>query len=327
MTDHNVSEIDVSVLIAVWNAEDTIGRAIQSVLDQKDVSVEVFVIDDCSTDATVDVAETFSKDNAHVHVLRQISNGGPAKARNAGLNRALGTFVTVLDSDDYMKEGRLAQLLNIATGRNYDFVGDDLLRLDQDRQNAVPQRLWSTKSIGHQDMDLTFFIKANMTTANGSRGELGFLKPLMNRSFLEANGLRYDERMRLGEDYQLYAAALACGARFCLTDPAGYIAVMREGSLSSVHSTRDLHALVEADIGLLDSYDLSIDETNTLKAHVLDTRKRWLWLRLIDAVKGRDALDALRCFVVDPHVSVFLLGKLFEQVLLRSGLRRELPRG
>jgi hypothetical protein len=83
------------------------------------------------------------------------------------------------------------------------------------------------------------------------RKELGYLKPLIRRSFLDHHGLRYDEGLRLGEDYALYARALAAGARFLLVPTAGYVAVERADSLSARHNRRDLEALRNSDRELM----------------------------------------------------------------------------
>ena len=73
--------IDVTFLIAAFNAEETIARAIGSALAQEGVGVEVLVIDDCSTDATAAIAESFPDER--VRVIRLGDNRGPGGARNA----------------------------------------------------------------------------------------------------------------------------------------------------------------------------------------------------------------------------------------------------
>ena len=76
-------------------------------------------------------------------------------------------------------------------------------------------------------MDFGFFIDSNISRASRMRRELGFLKPLVRRSMLEKYGLTYDEGMRLGEDYDLYARALSLGAKMRLIPWTGYVSVMR----------------------------------------------------------------------------------------------------
>ena len=75
---------DVTFVIAAYNAEATLDRAIASAIAQRDVTVEVIVVDDKSSDMTLDVARSFPEDVVRVVALGQ--NRGPGGARNAGLD-------------------------------------------------------------------------------------------------------------------------------------------------------------------------------------------------------------------------------------------------
>lgn len=318
---------DVSVIIAAWNARSTLPRAIESVLAQKTATCEVIVIDDASTDDTLACAQSFADKHQNVLALANPVNGGPAVARNLGLSQASGTYVTVLDSDDFLEPDRLSRLIESAKANEADFLADDLLRVIESNLEGERSRLLGDQTIGLQQIDLEQFILGNLTTANGSRGEMGFLKPLMSRQFLNQHKICYDENMRLGEDYMLYAEALAKGARFFLTDPMGYVAVMRADSLSGRHSAKDLGALVAADLAIKERYDLSETAARALQQHLIDTKKRWQWMRLIEAVKAKDIPTCLKCFTDTPAVSLHLLGQLAQQLFLRTGRKVGLLNG
>ena len=98
-----MSAPDASVVIAAYNAEDTIRRAIRSALAQNDVAVEVIVADDCSTDATRETVTALGM--AAVRLVALDGNKGPGGARNAGFAAARGRWIAVLDSDDTMRPG------------------------------------------------------------------------------------------------------------------------------------------------------------------------------------------------------------------------------
>lgn len=314
----NQSRPDVAIIIAAWNAEDTLGRAIDSLLLQEGVSLEIIVVDDASTDGTLVCAQSFAARDPRITVLTQDENAGPAAARNRALEMVTARYVTPLDSDDFMEQGRLVKLTEIAMQGGWDLVGDDLFKVDETSVNGPRRRLWSQTDIGTVPITFSEFIRGNLSSAHGGRCELGFLKPLISVGFLNLNILRYDENMRLGEDYVFYATALLQGARFCLTDPTGYIAVTRANSLSGDHGAHELGALVRADCMLLNLPSLGNDERDALQAHYIETLKKWHWMRLIDAVKARQLLPALQCFVAPPAVVLSLLGLLGKQVVLRS---------
>ncbi len=99
----------VSVVIPAFNAERTIRRAIASALRQDDVELEVLVVDDCSSDRTVE--EALAIGDTRVRVIRQERNAGVSAARNAGVHAATGTLIAFLDADDEWLPGKLRQQL------------------------------------------------------------------------------------------------------------------------------------------------------------------------------------------------------------------------
>jgi glycosyltransferase involved in cell wall biosynthesis len=88
----------VSVVVPVYNGERTIGKAVDALLAQTLArgSCEIIVVDDCSTDGTRGV---LAKYGSRIRLVRQARNGGPGKARNAGLGAATGEIVAFTDSD------------------------------------------------------------------------------------------------------------------------------------------------------------------------------------------------------------------------------------
>jgi len=94
----------VSVIIPAYNAENYIEKAIQSVLEQTYPNFEVIVIDDNSTDRTVDVVREFRDERIKLLVNEQ--NMGPSYSRNRGIIEAKGEWIALLDSDDWWDKDR-----------------------------------------------------------------------------------------------------------------------------------------------------------------------------------------------------------------------------
>jgi glycosyltransferase involved in cell wall biosynthesis len=95
--------IRVSAIIPVYNGAATIGRAIESVLSQQFGGLEVIVVDDGSTDSTIEVLENWG---TRLKVVRR-ANGGPSAARNTGARIAEGEYLAFLDADDEWLPGKL----------------------------------------------------------------------------------------------------------------------------------------------------------------------------------------------------------------------------
>lgn len=104
MADRLQTPPRVTVVIAAWNAETTILRAIDSALAQT-VPVEVVVVDDRSTDDTRALAEGRASCDPRLTVLSQAENGGPSAARNRAIAESHAPWIAVLDSDDWMEPG------------------------------------------------------------------------------------------------------------------------------------------------------------------------------------------------------------------------------
>jgi glycosyltransferase involved in cell wall biosynthesis len=94
-----VNVAKVSVIIPTYNRAHVIGRSIQSALDQTYRDFEILVVDDGSTDGTLDAVKPFLQ-HAQVRYLRHENNKGHQAARNTGLKNASGEYIAFLDSDD-----------------------------------------------------------------------------------------------------------------------------------------------------------------------------------------------------------------------------------
>lgn len=89
-----------TVIIPCFNAARVLPAAVDSVVAQGDIGVEIVLVDDCSTDETREVARSLAGRYANITVLAHAANAGPGPARNTGLRRARGEFVCFLDADD-----------------------------------------------------------------------------------------------------------------------------------------------------------------------------------------------------------------------------------
>ncbi|WP_151720690.1 glycosyltransferase family 2 protein [Gemmobacter serpentinus] len=102
----------VSIIMPSYNNAEWIARSIHSVLSQSSVNVELIVVDDGSTDHSVSVARAIAADHPNVRVISLLRNFGCYYARNIGVTRARGTYVTIVDSDDIITPDRILRQLN-----------------------------------------------------------------------------------------------------------------------------------------------------------------------------------------------------------------------
>ena len=247
-------------------------------------------------------------------VRRLPSNLGPAAARNRALEISTAPFVAILDGDDFFQPGRMGKLL--AHAGDFDFIADIILEVSG--TGALHPMMFKGEFEPWR-LDFATFVNGNSTRRGQGRNELGYFKPLMRRAFLDQYKLRYDERLRLGEDYALYAKALAFGAKFLVTPAFGYVSQPRPDSLSARHTKQDLEKLRDVDKELASITALSDRDRRALRGHYRSVDGRVQWLGVIDAFKRRDPTGFLWPFVRSPDVSFFLARKLLGEALQRSG--------
>ena len=90
----------VSIITPTFNSEAFIIETIRSVQEQTYQNWELIIVDDCSKDRTVEFIQGHAMKDQRIHLLLMDCNGGPAQARNKGINFASGKYMTFLDADD-----------------------------------------------------------------------------------------------------------------------------------------------------------------------------------------------------------------------------------
>jgi glycosyltransferase involved in cell wall biosynthesis len=128
-----MQELNLSIIVPAYNVEDYIGDCLESFIPLKDHLIEVIVVNDGSTDGTVEIVKTFADKFSNFKLLEQ-PNQGASAARNLGLSEAKGKYVFFCDSDDYVDANELIVFLNktlekeldisIANGKN--LVGEEI---------------------------------------------------------------------------------------------------------------------------------------------------------------------------------------------------------
>jgi len=236
----------VSVITANFNGAAHLPAAIGSVLAQTLDGLELIVVDDRSTDASVAViAEAASRD-ARVRLILQDRNAGPGAARNRAIAAARGRFIAILDSDDLMTPDRLQRLVARATTDGADIVADNLLAFDDGAPAKTGRPFLDPKWFdAPRWVSLAEVIGSSCMYAR--RPGLGYLKPLIGAAALATSGVRYDESLRIGEDYDFLLRLLAKGLRLRLEPEAGYRYRRHPASASHVMAEDHVRAMLRAD--------------------------------------------------------------------------------
>ena len=234
-----------TVIIAAWQAEETLAKSVNSALAQGAVVGEIVVVDDASADGTAAVAERAAAQDPRVKLVRLAQNSGPAAARNAALDIARNDWIVVLDADDTMMPGRLLRMIAFAEDKSADIVVDGITFTSPHGQVQSTPELAFPGTPSRAAWGVTDYICGNRL--HKDRLSLGFLKPIFRRSFIEENRLRYDESLRNGEDFHFVLAALTQNAKLWFLEEPGYLYTKRAGSISNRLNLDHARALERAD--------------------------------------------------------------------------------
>ncbi|WP_119255170.1 glycosyltransferase family 2 protein [Shinella zoogloeoides] len=289
-----MTEPDVSIVIAAYNAADTIQRAIRSALAQEGVTVEVIVADDCSADTTRETVAAL--DAPAVRLVALGSNKGPGGARNAGFAAARGRWIAVLDSDDTMRPDRLRRMIDAAERQGAVVAVDNLEVLHGDGRSTrmFPRDLLAASPL----LTLPAFIDSNRIFRDTHN--FGYMKPVFHRAFLEGNHLAYDEALRIGEDYLLLATVLAAGGRCAVVPEAGYLYHIRETSISRVLHLHHVEAMLAGDRRFLARFPLQGEAMAAQRRRTRSLEEARAFLSLVSHLKNRSLGPALKVALGDP---------------------------
>ena len=186
---------DVSIIIPVYNVQAFFDKCICSVLEQTLQSIEIILVDDGSTDQSGILCDAYAARDERIKVIH-IQNGGPARARNQGIQLARGKYIGFVDADDYVAPQMFECLYKLVEQTDSDIaicgysieIAGDVYPVKMD---FVP--LYSGKEEIKEQLIQRYY------TGNNS-GLYSMWNKLFRRSFLVSNNLKIDEALRRGED-------------------------------------------------------------------------------------------------------------------------------
>lgn len=186
-----VNAIKYSVIIPVYNREATLSRCLDSLLCQNREDIQILVIDDGSRDGSGQIGLRYAADHECVTYIRQ-ENAGVSAARNTGLDRAEGTYVLFVDSDDYVTEDYFSVLDAAEAREDWNVL-------------VFGERIQS----GNDADQVNWFSRLEAMTSTEERLQFLFLcrvvMQIHNKCFrneqVQEMKLRFDEDLSCGEDF------------------------------------------------------------------------------------------------------------------------------
>ena len=260
--------IDVSFAVACYNAGAYLEPAIRSALAQQDVTLEVLIVDDGSSDGSREV--------------------GPAGARNVALKAMRGRWYAILDADDLLLPDRSRRLLDLAAKRSADMVADNPTEFGEGISESPMFDLAPKEGDALLDLD-RYFLDSRLF---GPRPGPGYLKPMIRRDAMLRAGLSYNEELQIGEDDELVIRALIAGLRYAVADYSGYRYRKHASSISHRLSLDHLNRMIAAEETIATLLPDDVRTSPAYRGRRSALRRAAAFTRSIEALKRRAPLAA-----------------------------------
>lgn len=221
--------VKVSIIIPVYNAGAYIASTIRSIQVQTYSDWEIIAVDDCSNDNSEEVILSFH--DSRIHYFRQKRNGGPALARNTGIDYAQGTYLAFVDSDDTINALFLEKMVSTAEEGMADVVWCNYYEV-YDGIPKLQSHGFSGVTPIHQHENLTFFYDAHV-------GIGSMCNKLYRKSFIEQYRLRINPNRYHGEDWEFNLCVFRNNPKvIAIEDPLyNYIRQNMQSVVSSYHAS------------------------------------------------------------------------------------------
>ena len=233
--NNSPSTCAVSVIVPMYNAEKYIGECLESILNQTLQNFEVILVNDCATDNSRQVAETYlEKFGGRLKIYDNRKNSGVSATRNRGLLLSRGEYVFFMDSDDLLLLNGLEDMYTLAKKYDVDFINcPKMYEMTEDGKTLKVQPITQRKNIVANkefilDDDLAWRV-------NGLLKDIFYYGPprrFLRRDFLIENEIFFPESLRHAEDQSWTHGLLLCAKKILHVSRAWYLIRLTANSLS-----------------------------------------------------------------------------------------------
>ena len=229
---------DISIIMPLYNAKKYLKLAIDSILNQTHRNIEVVVVDDCSTDGSLELCRELYGHDERVRILQQPQNMGPGEARNTGIRNARGKYIAFADSDDEILPDTLGKLFDLAEKYNADVVhSTHSIFTIPDENGVMSLEMLPSGADDENTLIVPVLMDQNapkeITLLDGDRSQRfeNWLKHNYNwvlwtklfcRSFLESHAISFG-KMKMAEDMIFCLECLMQAENYLIMPGGGYI--------------------------------------------------------------------------------------------------------
>lgn len=213
----------ISIIIPVYNAENSLTQSIKSVLTQSFDDIELILIDDGSVDNSAKIIDQYASKNEKVIAIHQ-PNKGVSKARNVGIEKASGKWIYFLDSDDWIEPDYLLNFINNAEG--FDLIIQGFTKEYENMPEKQNITFCPIQSL--QNYEVIEMLQHRKDAHNGY-----LWHRLFKRSIIEENHIRFVEGCNFAEDGLFFLQYMKFVEKTNILNTLGHHYTIRQTSLTS----------------------------------------------------------------------------------------------
>ncbi len=226
----------LSIVIPVYNIENYIHVSLNSLLMQDDDDFEIIIVNDGSTDKSVDVARDIFKSRKYGNYkIFNKANGGVCTARNMGIAEAQGKYVFFLDGDDYVSSNFVSTVKSYFNRNDFEIIAWAFDTVNESQVTLSKYFSLYSKNLGIMTGVETL---KNILTKNRKMW-ICTCSAVYNRNFTINNNLKYVEGCTYGEDSEFVFKALSIAKRICFIDEVLSFYLRRDTSVSMSFNIRN----------------------------------------------------------------------------------------
>ena len=228
--------MDISVIIPIYNVEKYLRRCLDSVLRQKNVSMEVILVDDGSTDSSGSICEEYVIKHSNIKCIH-IKNSGPSTAKNVGYDVAIGDYVAFIDSDDEIKSEMFSTMLKSGFRHNADIVCCNYIQVDEEGHISHTEHTKQEYVLTQDEALKAILIKDKIYSQCWTK--------IYKRDTMNLHHVRNTEGLKTEEDFIYNIQAFACSKTVCIVDKPLYIYNHRSTSLSKDYYRDNINQYID----------------------------------------------------------------------------------
>ncbi len=240
-------ELKISIIIPIYNTRPYIKECIESVVNQSYRNLEIILVDDGSTDGCAEICDEYARTDARVRVIHK-PNGGLVSARKLGITICTGEYIAPIDSDDYVSNNMIEQMVNavklynaeiVQCGVRYHYSTGEFVDFDEPLENGL-YNLENINSDAHKCLFWDFTrskrgIRSNMWSC------------LFKKDLIYKYQMLVPDDLTNGEDDACFYPTFLNAKSYYLIDKPLYNHFFRMGSMSSTEGSFTLKQMTQID--------------------------------------------------------------------------------